>query len=343
MASPSLAIDVTLDYGPNPSAFFFGDPTAKAAVDKAAADVSAAITTSLNQTSPSNSATVGSSSATFNDYFDYTNPYTNAPATYVPPSGFLPQDQVRIFVGARNLPGGTLGVGGFTASIAASGSSANAADFTNALNQAATAATANLRRGGGPEIATLAGTLGSDTYEVKTGSNLGQLSLDNDTNNDNVTDDAATLSSFFHYDPNAPVTAGKNDLYSVALHEILHAIGIGGSNSWNARRTGGDDWTGPNVIALLGTGTNVLNPVVGDHIREGIAGARLGDLASQEAAMDPTLTTGTRKFITDVDLAFLRDIGWNTVAVPEPTALAAVGVCAVGLLARRRRADAAAR
>src|SRR5262249_46284022 len=41
------------------------------------------------------------------------------------------------------------------------------------------------------------------------------------------------------------------------------------------------------------------------------------DGAAQEAAMSPSITTGTRKDITRLDLAFLRDLGWQTVAYPQ--------------------------
>jgi hypothetical protein len=37
---------------------------------------------------------------------------------------------------------------------------------------------------------------------------------------------------------------------------------------------------------------------------------------AQEAVMDPTLTNGTRKKVTRLDVAFLRDMGWQTVAYP---------------------------
>jgi hypothetical protein len=36
--------------------------------------------------------------------------------------------------------------------------------------------------------------------------------------------------------------------------------------------------------------------------------------------MDPTITVGTRKYLTDLDLAFLQDMGWEV--VPEPTSAA---------------------
>jgi hypothetical protein len=44
---------------------------------------------------------------------------------------------------------------------------------------------------------------------------------------------------------------------------------------------------------------------------------RISDGAAQEAVMDPTLTQGTRKSLTALDLAFLRDIGYTTIT-PTP-------------------------
>ncbi len=40
---------------------------------------------------------------------------------------------------------------------------------------------------------------------------------------------------------------------------------------------------------------------------------RITDGAMQEAAMDPNLTIGTRKYLTTLDLAFLRDLGYSTI------------------------------
>ena len=45
---------------------------------------------------------------------------------------------------------------------------------------------------------------------------------------------------------------------------------------------------------------------------------RITDGTLQEVAIDPTITTGTRKFLTELDLAFLRDIGHTTI-VPNLT------------------------
>ena len=37
----------------------------------------------------------------------------------------------------------------------------------------------------------------------------------------------------WHYDHTTSVDAGQFDFYSAALHELLHAIGFGTSNSWD--------------------------------------------------------------------------------------------------------------
>jgi hypothetical protein len=160
------------------------------------------------------------------------------------------------------------------------------------------------------------------------------LWFDRDTNNDGVADTDAILNNSWQFDYNqSPV--GKNDFYSVALHEILHALGFGASDSWQAHVTGGHSWNGSQVVGLLGTGTNVLG-VDDAHIAEGLMSARLSDGGVQEAVMDPSLTVGTRKTLTWLDLAFLRDIGWQTV-VPEPSSwlLAVCGAAIVFACCKR--------
>ncbi len=56
--------------------------------------------------------------------------------------------------------------------------------------------------------------------------------------------------------------------------------------------------------------------------------------------MTPSITTGTRKIMTDTDQAFLQDMGYTTTTVvPEPSTygLMGVGALAAGLARRRRR------
>ncbi len=117
-----------------------------------------------------------------------------------------------------------------------------------------------------------------------------------------------------------------NDLYSVLLHEIGHVLGIGTADSWNNLVSGGL-FTGAASVASYG-GSVPLNPT-GDHWAEGTKSTVYGTATSQEAAMDPTLTVGTRKLFTNLDVAGLQDVGWQIVAVPEPSSL---GLCGLGLL-----------
>lgn len=57
---------------------------------------------------------------------------------------------------------------------------------------------------------------------------------------------------------------------------------------------------------------------------------------AQEAAMDPNITTGTRKRFKDLDVAGLRDVGWETTVVPVPAALPLVSSALIGMFGIRR-------
>lgn len=75
-------------------------------------------------------------------------------------------------------------------------------------------------------------------YDLDYGITVGNLWFDSDTDNNGSRDNNATLSNFWHYDADTPVEAGKTDLYSVALHEILHVMGVGTSQTWNELSSG---------------------------------------------------------------------------------------------------------
>ena len=91
-----------------------------------------------------------------------------------------------------------------------------------------------------------------------------------------------------------------NDFYSVALHELGHLLGIGLADSWD-NLISGTDFIGAASIASFG-GDVPLNPSFG-HWENGTQSQVNG--VAQEAAMDPSITTGTRKVFTDLDLAGL--------------------------------------
>jgi hypothetical protein len=97
----------------------------------------------------------------------------------------------------------------------------------------------------------------------------------------------------------------------------------------------GTTWLGGNAQALNGgSGLNLISSD-GAHIAEGIMSPRVKDGVLQEAAMDPSILTGTRKYLTQMDLAFLRDL--NYVTVPEPSVFALSGATLLCAAARRRR------
>ena len=306
--------------------FFGSNPTAKASLEAAALDLGNAITGSLNAvTTDIYSGTNGSTTATFDWKFNVNDPTTGTPVTVN--TFTFAANSVTVAVGTRPLAGTTLGVGG----PAGGGFSLTGGGFANqwvgAVAAAESASNAAMPRGGGPVIGTLSGssTLGGTTanYSVRYGAMLGSLSFNS--------------TSTFHYDSTTPVGAGENDFYSVALHELIHSIGFGTSETWTSLHSG-TTWTGSNVIALEGTGANLVS-ADGGHIAEGRMSTRITNGTAQEAAMDPSLTVGTRKSLTQLDLAFLRDLGFTTIPEPAPSVLG-FGAGIVLLVTRRRKVAA---
>ena len=120
----------------------------------------------------------------------------------------------------------------------------------------------------------------------------------------------------FHSAPDSPwyfgldsagLDHGQSDFVSVATHELAHALGIGTSDSWD-RYAGGADFTGPVATAAYGGHA----PLDSDHAHWDQDTASTWNGLAQEAAMTPALTVGTRKMLTDLDVAALTDVGWET-------------------------------
>ncbi|MDR9403165.1 MAG: matrixin family metalloprotease, partial [Halothece sp. Uz-M2-17] len=109
--------------------------------------------------------------------------------------------------------------------------------------------------------------------------------------------------------------SNQTDFRSVAAHEFFHVLGFTDSNPSFNTLINPDNFTltGPDVIAEYDhSGSPPLNGS-GDlsHWQEGLTDE------GQEVAMDPTLTTGTRKMPTDLDFAALDDLGWEVLEPAE--------------------------
>lgn len=120
------------------------------------------------------------------------------------------------------------------------------------------------------------------------------------------------------------------DFYSVAVHEIFHILGFGGSAAFDADVSAGQ-LVGASVQAVAG------GPVAlaGDDSHWAQSTLYQGDTP----VMVPALVNGQRNAATELDYAALADIGYTVSAVPEPAQwllLLAGGLPL--LLARARRA-----
>ena len=341
MIQRASGLTVSIDYSLDSSGFFSTNLTARAALEQAAADVSSAITTQLGALSPSSlsfTGTNGSTTATVDWGLSFTNPTTGAAHSFT--NFTSAAGEFKVFAGARALAGSTLGLGGSLGGGFSFGGSGFESEWSGAVAAVQTASNSVMTRGGGPVIGRFvaAATFGasSPSYSLSYGAVGGVLTFDNDADNNGSAD--ADLSGYWHFNHTTTVGAGLNDFYSVALHEIVHSLGFGGSISWDEARDG-TTWLGAEGIAEKGTGLNLVDAGSLAHVASGV-GSKTLDGTTQEAVMGPSLTTGTRKFLTELDLAMLEDIGYEVAAVPEPATsvlFAGVGALGLGLMRRRRR------
>lgn len=340
LASPAWALQIDLDFTfDQMNGDFFGQhQVAKDALWAAANDISALINSSLGAVTQNEFVrTSGGATVTLNMDASFTDPSTGAQVILDPVS--LPANHVTIYVGMRKLPEDTLGVGGPNGAgygvLAGGGTAAQrSAAFLSAQNAAATI----YQRGAGPVIGRITGNFDGTAVNLPFGALVGSLWFDNDTNNDNAVDSFSMLDAFWHFDSTTLPLATQNDFYSVAMHEMLHSIGFGTSETWNLK-TSGTTWNGPNAKQL--NGGSGLNLIEDGHIDQDVMSTRLFDGVAQEPLMTPFITTGERKYLTAMDAAFLRDLNYST--IPEPATFGLVTAGAMLVLGSRRRAASSAR
>ncbi len=214
---------------------------------------------------------------------------------------------IRVYAGGADLGGNTLGVGG-PGGYSCSG-------FGNFCGAS------NLDRGQGA-------TSGANAVDFAPWG--GSLAFDD------------TASTKWNFSAAQGPSSGQSDFYSVAVHELGHLLGFGTADSFDASVSGSGYFTGAHAEAAYGGSPVPLYTTDKAHWAEGVMSTVNG--TPQEAAMDPTLTIGQRKYFTALDYAAMKDIGWQVSAVPEAETwvmmLSALGLLA---LAARRRAAPAAR
>jgi hypothetical protein len=238
--------------------------------------------------------------ATWSWTIGFSNPSMPGQPVTLPNLAFA-ADEYRVFVGASDLATNVLGVGG------AAGNAAWARDetppgFTAAeriqIDQInATFLSALHRRGETSGFAAWGGTITFDSVGTNWNFNHGT----------------------------APA-AGAQDFYSVALHELAHALGFGGPGEW-ANLASGSAFAGSNAATSYGSPPPLegINPMTGrrSHWATGTMSRVYGTNTTQEALMDPQIGAGTRKLVTSLDAAALKDIGWEINEPPPPLFLPA--------------------
>lgn len=290
--APARAVNVVIDYSYDTGNFFGSAGSgnqARSALDAAADYFTEILTDTLDGFSIP--APLVGQESTFTWSINFGHPSTGAPIAIT--QGTIAADEYRIYAGAANIANlGTGGPGGWARSLDGTGTlyGAEISEY-NSKND--------------PFIAGVT-TRGEPTFEF---ANWGG-SITFDTN----------PSGGWHYNHNSSPGSNQNDFYSVAIHELAHALGLGSSDEWNSFASGSGAsarFNGSAARASYGGSVPITSDY--DHWLEGLTSNVYGTTTSQEVVMDPTLTRGTRKHFTALDAAALSDIGWSITPPDIPT------------------------
>jgi hypothetical protein len=295
------AINIQLNYTYDTNNFFL-NAQAKAALEAAASFYSTILTDTFDaivvpQDYQSSVQGAGKVSWSWQEHFP--NPSNNAGPNIVvshPPAGVIGSDQYIVYVGGSSLPAGTAGQGG-------PGGYARPAPTLTGTNQFTAQDNTNITNITNNFDLLLAWRGETPNTFARWG---GAITFDND---------GSTPWHFNHL--TAPV-GNFTDFYSIALHELGHTLGLGASAEWNAFVDA------PNVrfVGNNAMGQNGNQPVplasASDlgHWVNGKQSVIYGTSTAQEAVMDPSLQNGTRKKLTELDAAALKDIGWTLGPAP---------------------------
>jgi len=296
IATPLFAIDIVVDF--THDTFFKNNPTAVAAIEAAAKDVSDIITTQLPAYDRKISRTSGWLTMDLNTAFYMGE--ENFPEPHRHP-GFK-KNEIRIYVLGKRL-GNAIGI----ADIQEINSSFQSTfgdvfirpDFsgTELKAQMMQEAATTIRRAG-PVL---------DEEDLGNGRRL----------QSGIFGGTILLNTIaYHYDHTTPVTPGRYDLYTVALHEIVHCIGFNSQiKSYTDNRVG-SEWIGQNVKNLNGgSGFGVLDRA-GHFVRD-FTSTTVKSGQTQRVVLSTAVLRSQRRFLTELDLAVLKDVGWEADPTPQ--------------------------
>ena len=122
---------------------------------------------------------------------------------------------------------------------------------------------------------------------------------------------------YFDPDPSTVETVtNKLDFYSVAIHEIFHCLGFGTADSWFPK-VSGTNFTGTNAVTVYKGNVPVISAGNPQHWVQSITNRASGGITPQETSLTPAISGAYfRKYITDLDWAAMKDIGWQVIPLP---------------------------
>ena len=108
---------------------------------------------------------------------------------------------------------------------------------------------------------------------------------------------------YFGTDP-AGLNSQQLDFLSVAVHEFIHVLGFGSTASWDNKVINGK-FNGASAVATYGAAVPLGDS---DHFANSLI------FDGQRPTMVPILNSGERLFPTKLDLATMKDAGWQLIA-----------------------------
>ena len=292
-ADAASAITLRIDYGTDTGSFFgAGNPDgaaagtdAKEALDAAALFYSSILDDTFSAITPPTKF-YGSLGGEATWYWKRKFPHPETGRTDAQLNESFDANEYVVFVGARPLPDSDLGRGG-AGGWSVRGSSRNGdftADEKNLLDQMDDDfIDAVSKRGETSGFGIWGGSIAFNTAKA------------------------------WHFDHTTNPTGNRFDFFSVALHELGHALGLGSSSQWT-NLVSGTSFTGTNANAVYALTSQVplASPTDKAHWLAGIADSTVYEGgASQKPIMIPDLPVNTRRQLTNLDAAALTDLGWQ--------------------------------